>query len=90
MTATVPRGQAVSFAVAVSGTGGFTGRVSLAVSGLPSGMRGTWSAKIVQVPGSSTLLVKATRSVVRKTYTIVISGTKGAVKHKVAVTVTVT
>jgi len=47
--------QTVSYAVAVTGTGGFSQPVSLAVVGLPAGVGAAWSANPV-VPGSSSTL----------------------------------
>jgi len=76
--------------VSVTGTGGFTGTVSLAVSGVPSGAYVTWSSTKVTVPGTSKLVVRTTVFTARRSYTLTITGTSGTLKHVVPVTLTVT
>jgi subtilisin family serine protease len=82
----VPRNQNASYTVSVSALGGFTGAVSLAVSGVPSGGSASLAPNPVGVPGSSTLTV---RSGTRGTFTLTVTGTSGALTHQVTVTLTV-
>ena len=72
------------------GTGGFTGAVSLAVSGVPSSTYVTWSSTKVTVPGTSKLAVRTTVFTTRRSYTLTITGTSGTLKHSVPVTLKVT
>jgi subtilisin family serine protease len=87
--ATVRRGGSTSYAVSVTGVGGFTGSVTLSRSGLPSGTSTSWSRNPVPVPGSSSLVVKAGGSTPRGTYTVRITGTSGALVQQVSVALTV-
>jgi subtilisin family serine protease len=86
---TVPRGQTASYTVSVGSVGGFGGGVSLSVTGLPAGASATFGTNPVGVPGSSTLRVRTTSSTPRATFTIVVTGSAGALVHQVPVTLTV-
>ncbi|WP_353509019.1 S8 family serine peptidase [Intrasporangium sp.] len=86
---TVSRGGTAAYTVSVTPTGGFTGKVTLSRSALPSGTSASWSVNPVAVPGSSTLRIKPSWSTRRGTYTVVVTGTSGAVTHSVTITVVV-
>jgi uncharacterized membrane protein len=86
---TVSRGQTASYTVSVGSVGGFTGNVSLSVTGLPAGASATFSPNPVGPPGSSTLRVRTTSSTPRGTFTIRVTGTGGSLVHEVGVTLTV-
>ncbi|WP_460492581.1 S8 family serine peptidase [Dactylosporangium cerinum] len=88
-TVTVSRGQTASYTVSVGSVGGFTGSVSLSVTGLPAGASATFSTNPVGTPGSSTLRVRTTSSTPRAAFTIRVIGTAGALVHQVPVTLTV-
>ena len=88
-TVTVSRGQTASYTVSVGSVGGFTGSVSLSVTGLPAGAFATFSTNPVGTPGSSTLRVRTTSSTPRAAFTIRVIGTAGALVHQVPVTLTV-
>jgi len=86
---TVSRGGTATYTVSVDPVAGFTGKVTLSRSALPSGTSATWSVNPVAVPGSSTLRIKPSWSTRRGTYAIVVIGTSGAVSHSVTITVVV-
>ena len=74
---TVPLfGSTATYTVTVTRTGGFTGAVSLSVSGLPSGATATFSPNPA-TGGSSTLTVKV-KITPRGTFTLTVTGTGGS------------
>ena len=85
----VIRGQTASYSVAVGSVAGFTGNVTLSVSGVPSGSIVSWSANPVAAPGSSTLRVRTTGSTLRGTFTVRVTGKSGTLVHQVSVTLIV-
>jgi len=78
-----------SYSVAVSSLNGFSGTVSLNVSGLPSDATASFSNPLVTGSGSSTLTVTPAMSTPPGTYTLTITGTSGGLSHSVNVTLTV-
>jgi subtilisin family serine protease len=86
---TVTRGQTASYSVAVGAVGGFTGSVTLSLSGAPSGSIASWSANPVAVPGTSTLRIRTTGSTLRGTLTVRVTGKNGTLVHQVNVTLIV-
>src|SRR5439155_6719470 len=81
---TVTQGGATSYGVTISPTGGFTGQVTLSVSGLPSGAGGSFSPN----PGttSSTLSVTTSASTPAGSDTLTITGINGSLTHTTTVT----
>jgi hypothetical protein len=88
-SATTYRGQTASYTVAASALGGFTGSVSLSVSGLPAYATASWVSNPITTPGSTTLRVRTSGWTPRGTFTLRIAGTSGALSHQVTVTVLV-
>jgi len=86
---TVYRGKWASYTVSVSSVGGFTGQVSLTVTGRPSGSSTSLSANPVTAPGTATLTVKTTGWTTRGTFTLVVTGTSGSLVHQATVTLIV-
>ena len=89
---TITRGSQTSYTATVTPSGGFTGNVSLGVSGLPSGASATFSPTSVTITsgaGNSTLNVTTNSSTPAGTYMLTISGTNGALNHSTTVTLTV-
>jgi hypothetical protein len=84
------RGRSASFRVTVSSTAGFTGSVSLSVSGLPSGATATLSPNPVAGAGTSTLFIRTTSSAARGTFVVRVAGVSGALTHRASATLTVT
>jgi hypothetical protein len=83
----IVRGGAASYTVTVSPSAGFTGTVTLAVTGLPAGAASTFSPNPTAT--TSTLTVRTTSTTKTGTYTLSISGTAGALAHTTAVTLQV-
>jgi hypothetical protein len=76
---TVTQGGATSYNVTISATGGFTGQVTLSVSGLPSGANGSFSPN--PATASATLSVTTSTSTLPGTYTLTITGVSGSLTH---------
>ena len=89
----ITRGQAATYTVAISSTGGFTGKVTLTASGLPSGASAAFSPTSVTLTsgstGSSTLTVSTTSSTPIASSTITIKGLSGTVNGTVTAGLTV-
>jgi hypothetical protein len=83
----IVRGGAASYTVTVSPSAGFTGPVTLAVTGLPAGAASAFSPNPTST--TSTLTVRTTSTTKTGTYTLSISGTAGALAHTTAVTLQV-
>jgi hypothetical protein len=86
---TAPQGTSTTYTVSITPTGGFTGTVTLSVSGLPGGTTGTFSPATL-TSGNSTLTVAVGAATVPGTYTITITGTSGSLSHSVTATLVVT
>src|SRR5438093_98670 len=84
---TVTPGGATSYNVTISPTGGFSGQVTLSVSGLPGGGNGTFSPN--PASASSTLSVTTSASTPTGTYTLTITGVSGVLTHTTTVTLVV-
>lgn len=69
----------------VTSTGGFSAPVTLAVSGLPSGVTGSFDTNPVTPPADGTatsrLVLRASTSAAAGTYTVTVTGTAGALVH---------
>jgi len=68
----ITQGSTASSSITVTPSGGFTGSVSLSVSGLPTGVTAAFSPASVTTSGSSTLTFTAAAA---GTYTVTITGT---------------
>ena len=87
---TVVQGNATSYAVTVAPSGGFSGNVSLSVSGLPTGAGATFGTNpITGGSGSSTMNVSTGASTPAGTYTLTLTGTSGSLTHTPTVTLVV-
>jgi hypothetical protein len=75
-----------TYAVTITRTGNFSGTVSLAATGLASGMRGSFSPSST-TGTSSTFTLYASILPSHKTWTITIKGTSGSTTHTVTLTV---
>jgi fibronectin type 3 domain-containing protein len=87
----VGRGNKTSYTVTITPSGGFTGSVSLSVSGLPSRSSASFSPNPVAVltVGTSTLTVSTTGRTPTGTRTLTITAASGFLQHAQAVTLTV-
>jgi subtilisin family serine protease len=88
-TRTVARGQSTSYTLTVHTVNGFTGAVSLSVTGRPAGSTVTLSRNPIAAPGTATLTIRTTSSTARGTFTIRVTGTSGSLTHQVTSTLTV-
>lgn len=84
----ITRGQAATYTVAITSTGGFTGTVTLTASGLPSGASAAFSPSSVALTsgstGTSTLTVSTTSSTPIASRTITVTGVSGKVNGTVS------
>jgi len=85
----VSRGSSGSYTVTIGAVNGFTGTVSLSVSGLGSRVTGTFSPTSVTGSGTSTLTVQAARNASRGARTITITGVSGSLNHSTTATLNV-
>jgi hypothetical protein len=83
-------GNAVNYNVEVSDVGGFSGPVSLSVSGLPIGVSANFNPASVIGSGSSTLAVTVPSGTALGSYPLTITGVSGAVTHSATATLVVT
>src|SRR5206468_82495 len=84
----VIQGGATSYNVTISPTGGFSGQVTLSVSGLPSGGNGTFSPNPARE--SAAQAVRTGVSAPTGTYTLTITGVSGGLTHTTTVALVVT
>ena len=80
---TITHGQSTTYTITVTALNGFSGSVTLTVSGLPSGSTGGLSPNPATT--SSVLTVNTGGGTPRGTYTLTISGTSGGKTHVVTV-----
>jgi hypothetical protein len=85
-TQTVAPGGGATYAVSVSAISGFTGTVSLAVSGLPAGATGTFTPPTISGAGSANLAIATSGSNPAGSYALTITGTSGSLSHSYGVT----
>ncbi|NEA33839.1 hypothetical protein G3I17_19515 [Streptomyces sp. SID13031] len=89
----ITRGKAATYTVAITSTGGFTGKVTLTASGLPSGASAAFSSSSVTLTpggtGTSTLTVNTTSSTPIASRTITVKGVSGTVNGTVSAGLTV-
>jgi hypothetical protein len=83
----VGRGAPTSYSVTINPTSGFTGQVSLSVSGLPSGANGSFNPN--PATSSSTLSVTTSTSTPTGSYTLTLTGVSGTLTHVTTVTLVV-
>jgi serine protease len=89
-SATVAAGSTASFTVSTAVTSGTPGTVSLSVSGLPSGVTGSFSPASVAAGGTSTLTLTAAATAASATATFTVTGTATSATHTVSGSLTVT
>lgn len=86
----VPVGSSTSFTVTSTAFDGFTGNVSLSVSGLPANATASFSSTPISgAGGSSTLTITTASSVAPGSYSLTITGTSGTITSHVPVTLVV-
>lgn len=92
-SATVQQGKSGSYALTVSGSGGFTGSVALSGSGLPTGATGTLTPTSVTLgsasQASSTFAVTVGKGTPVGSYVLTLTGTSGSGKSALTHSTTV-
>jgi hypothetical protein len=89
-TQSVAAGSTAAYSVSVTPQSGFTGNVSLSVSGLPSGVgTATVTPAVVSGSGTAQLSVSTLSTSPAGTYPITVTGTSGMKTHSVSVNLTV-
>jgi polygalacturonase len=86
---TITAGGSTTYSVNVGALNGFTGNVTLGISGLPTGATGTFNPNPVSNSGASTLTVSTNATTQANTYSLVITGTNGSLSHSANVTLNV-
>ena len=84
----VRRGNTATYTVTITRLNGFTGSVTLTLSGQPSGSTITFTPNPATT--TSTLTVKTLPSTSRRTYTLTIQGVNGSLSHTTTASLTVT
>jgi len=84
----IARGGSTTYTVTITPTDGFTGNVTLSVSGLPNRTSGAFSPNPATT--SSTLTVTTSNQGPKGTFTLTITGTSGNVSHSTTVTLVLT
>ena len=82
---TVTAGGSASYTLAIGALNGFTGTVSLAVSGLPANATASFTPPSVAGSGSSTMNVTTAASTPAGSSTLTITGSSGALTHSATV-----
>ena len=77
----VTRGRSGSYTVTIGAVNGFSGTVSMSVTGLGSRVTGTFSPASVTGSGTSTLTVTVNRRATTGTRTLTITGVSGSLSH---------
>jgi hypothetical protein len=83
-------GNSASYGVVVTPNSGFTGTVSFAVSGLPTGATATFSPSTINSSGTSALTISTSSSTPTGSSTLTITATSGQLTHTTTVTLSVT
>ena len=86
---TVIRGNPTSYTATTTALNGFTGVVTLSVTGLPTGATGTFNPTSVTGSGSSTLSVTTSSTTPTGSYTLTLTGTSGSLTHSATTTLVV-
>jgi hypothetical protein len=86
----VAAGGNTTYTVTVTGSNGFSGTVKLGVSGLPSGVTGSFNPSSVAGSGSSTLTITAGANAAAETITATLTGTSGSTSHTTSAGLTIT
>jgi subtilase family serine protease len=86
----IVQGNSGSSTITSTVSGGFSGTVTLAASGAPSGVTITLSPTSISGAGSSTMSIAVASTAATGTYTITVSGTSGSTTETTTVSLTIT
>jgi len=85
MRVTISRGGNASYHVAISSGAGFSGTVTLSVSGLPKLVTGKFTPASVVNAGTATLILDSKKNVPPGTYLVIVTGTSGNRVHSTSI-----
>src|SRR5262249_4039827 len=85
----VTAGSAASYTVSVAAQNGFTGTVTLSVTGLPTGATARFSASSISTSGALTLTISTASSTAAGNSTLTITAQSGSLIHSTTVTLSV-
>jgi hypothetical protein len=88
-TQTVTAGNSTNYTATITPVNGFAGAVSLAVSGLPAGVNGSFAPASVSGSGSSTLNISTSSSNPASSSTLTVTGKSGNLSHSATVTLAI-
>jgi hypothetical protein len=88
-TQSIKRGTSASYTVTITPSNGFSGAVSLSLTGQPSGSTVTFTPNPA-TGTTSTLAVKTLSNTTRTTYTLTVKGVSGSLSHTATAKLTVT
>jgi hypothetical protein len=86
----VGAGGSTAYTVTVTGSNGFSGSVSLGVSGLPAGATGSFNPSSVMGSGSTTLTINTSAGTSTGGFTATVTGTSGSLSHNTSASLTIT
>jgi serine protease len=89
-SASVAAGSSTSYSVATTAVNNSTQSIALSVSGLPSGVTGSFSPATVTAGGTATLTISAVASAAAGTTTFSVTGTSSTTAHTASASITVT
>ena len=89
-SSSVAQGSSAPYSVSVAGLNGFSGTVSLSVSGLPTGATSSFIPASIGAGASSTMTIGTAANTPVGTSTLTITGTSGSLSHTAIVSLTVT
>ena len=88
--ARVVTGASINYSLTVRAINGFNGTVNFAVSGLPSGVSGSFNPVSITGSGSTTLTINTSASAAAGNYTITVNATSGLLSHNATASLSVT
>jgi uncharacterized membrane protein len=91
-TITVPVNSSSTDNIALTPSNGFTGNISLSLSGLPPRTSSSFSSNSVSIgpdPGSSVLTISANRRATQGYYSLMLTATSGSLSHSIPLTLVV-
>ncbi len=86
---TITRGSRATYTASLTAVNGFSGTVSLSLTGCPSNTTCSFNPSSLRPPGNSALTVSTTSRTQDGTYTLTITGTSGSLRHATTVSLTV-
>ncbi|HET9838516.1 MAG TPA: protease pro-enzyme activation domain-containing protein [Candidatus Angelobacter sp.] len=82
---TVNPGQNTGYGITITSINGFSGTVSLSLSGLPAGATATFNPSSITGAGTSSLAITTSVATPAGVYNMIVTGTSGAITHTVGV-----